>query len=167
MVVTGTNWTPRDRIVITMLAADADSTEQPPILARVRSDRSGRFSVTIVVPRDRKLLSQRLVWVVATSSTGRMTATAPFAIRLPADDTLAPPPPAGSERPPDSNPSNSSEWLTEQRYLMRMNRWSNQIPTFYPVSASFQTLAHARHRAQTETCAMLMKGSGGARSMAA
>ena len=54
------------------------------------------------------------------------------------------------------------EWLTEQRYLMRMNRWSNQIPTFYPVSASFQTLAHARHRAQTETCAMLMKGSGGA-----
>ncbi|MCB0238730.1 MAG: hypothetical protein KDH08_08795, partial [Anaerolineae bacterium] len=111
IVVTGTNWTPRDRIVITMVAADADTTEQPPVLARVRSDRSGRFSVTIVVPRDRNLLSQRLVWVVATSSTDRMTATAPFAIRQAGGGDVVPvdTPPPDSGIPPDSEPPTSSD----------------------------------------------------------
>ncbi|MEZ4770420.1 MAG: hypothetical protein R2844_18585 [Caldilineales bacterium] len=109
VAVTGTNWTPRDRIFITMVAADADSAEQPPVLARVRSDRFGRFSATVVVPRDRVLMGQRLVWVVASDSTGRMTATAPFAIRLPDGDAPVPieTPPSGSEGPPDSPPSDA------------------------------------------------------------
>ena len=109
MLVTGANWTPRDRIILTMLAADADSTEQPPVLARVRSDRFGRFSVAIVVPNSRVLMGQRLVWIVATNSTGRMTATAPFAIRLSDDNPVPPEPPLpDSESPPDSSPPDAS-----------------------------------------------------------
>ena len=109
VLVTGANWTPRDRIILTMLATDADSPEQPPVLARVRSDRFGRFSVAIVVPNSRALMGQRLVWIVATNSTGRMTATAPFAIRLSDDNPVPPEPPLpDSESPPDSSPPDAS-----------------------------------------------------------
>ncbi|MCB0200365.1 MAG: SH3 domain-containing protein [Anaerolineae bacterium] len=109
-IVTGTNWTPRDRITLTIVAAGADSAEQPPVLARVRSDRFGRFSVDITIPLNRVLLSQRLVWIVATNSTGRMTAAAPFAIRQPDGDVPIPletPLPDSENLPGDSQQDSS------------------------------------------------------------
>lgn len=97
-VVVGAHWQPRDRITLALVSANVDSTEPPVILARVRSDRSGRFSVKVVIPMDSSLESQQLVWIVATNSTGRMTASTQFTIVQP-DSDVAPP----SDTPPDQD----------------------------------------------------------------
>jgi hypothetical protein len=119
ITVTGTNWTPRDRIFITIMAPDADRSEQPRVLARVRADRLGRFTAEFTVPRDATLMNQPAVRVVATNSTGRMTASARLTLRWPDSDDATPP---GQIDPPDEGVPPDEQDGPASRRLQRPNR---------------------------------------------
>lgn len=103
VVVTGAHWLPNDRVAISMTPPRV----LPPNLqfrplVRVRVARDGTFRAVITVPLDERLISEPVVWVLATGSR-RTQAHVPFVMQLPGgaeEPVITPPlPPPG---PPSS-----------------------------------------------------------------